>query len=54
MDVRIVAGRIVLYRAFLVSLPSIPQLSRNGPADSGFVWDKTAVVFATIKERLYS
>ena len=52
MDVRIVARRIVLYRTFLVLVPSVPQLSRDGPADSGFVWDKTAVVCATIKERL--
>jgi hypothetical protein len=52
MDVRIVAGRIVLYLAFLVSLSSVPQFSRDGPADSGFIWDKTAVVCATIKERL--
>ena len=54
MDVRIVAGRIVLYPACLVSLSLIPQLSRDGLADSGFtcIWDKTAVVCATIKERL--
>jgi hypothetical protein len=63
MDVRIVAGRIVLYRACLVSLlyraclvslSLIPQLSRDGLADSGFICDKTAVVCATIKERLCS
>jgi hypothetical protein len=47
-----VAGKIVMYPAFRVSPPSVPQLSHDGLADSVFVWDKTSVVCATIEERL--
>jgi hypothetical protein len=47
-----VAGKIVMNPAFRVSPSSVPQLSRDGLADSVFVWDKISVACATIEERL--
>jgi hypothetical protein len=37
---------------YLLSLTWAPQMSRDVPADAGFLCDKTAVFVAAIKETL--